>query len=246
MQGNDMSNRGNLSWYKWWVQDADDCRESLTNEQMGELFFAVMAYVKNPERLNVSPEIRFPYASFCNKVDAARKAYVKTSEVRAEAGRKGGKAKAAKANGAISSGEQAGKAAPVSFKSPTKTEFKSMIRHLRNKGEITVDDYEALDFYQTLERSAWTINGIPLQSMEVLGHFVITRFYSEQSPLERILSYNASCEIYKQTDGAEYDESDFIDRCYSSSFQLFDVNGHQFNTSELEAAVKEYLANESK
>ena len=245
MQGNDMNNRGNLSWHKWWVQDADDCRESLTNDQMGELFFAVMAYVKNPERLDVSPEIRFPYATFCNKVDAARKAYAKTSEARAEAGRKGGRAKAAKANGAISSGEQADKAAPPSFKPPTKTEFKSMIRHLRNKGEIAVDDYEALKFYETLERSAWTIKGIPFQSMDALEHFVITRFYGEQSAQERILSYSASCEIYKQTDGAEYEESDFIDRCYSPSFQLFDVNGRQFNPSELEAAVKEYLANES-
>ena len=151
----------------------------------------------------------------------------------------------AERSGAISSGEQADKAAPPSFKPPTKTEFKSMIRHLRNKGEIAVDDYEALKFYETLERSAWTIKGIPFQSMDALEHFVITRFYGEQSAQERILSYSASCEIYKQTDGAEYEESDFIDRCYSPSFQLFDVNGRQFNPSELEAAVKEYLANES-
>lgn len=243
MQGNDMNN--GLSWYKWWVQDAVDCRESFSKEQMGELFFAVMDYVEKPERQEVTPEIRFAYATYCNKVDAARKSYAKTSEARAEAGRKGGKAKAAKAKGSIEDVEQTDKAAPFSFEPPTKTEFKSMIRHLRNKGEIAVDDYEALEYFRLLEESGWKIKGVPLRSKKALEYFVTTRFYPEIPELERDLSYKASCEIFAQTNGAAYDESDFMEDCYSPPFNLFDVKGRQFNLSELEAAVEEYLANES-
>ena len=96
---------GVLSWFKWWVSDANTCKETLSNEQMGELFYAVMSYVETPEKIPVSPAIQFPYSMFCTKVDASRLTYEQQSEKRAEAGRKGGKAKAENAKADKASSE---------------------------------------------------------------------------------------------------------------------------------------------
>lgn len=163
---------GVLSWFKWWVSDANTCKATLTNEQMGELFYAVMAYVEKPDKIVVSPAIQFPYSMFCEKVDAARKAYKCQSEKRAEAGRKGGKAKAENAKSASTS-------APTSYKPPTKTEYKALIKHLRKSQKIQVDDYEASEFYDDLKSFNWTINGVPIGSTKQIEAAIIAKFNYE-------------------------------------------------------------------
>ena len=66
---------GNLKYFKWMIDDAEVLKENLNNEQVGELFFAVMDYLRTGTVSEVSSEIQFPYADYRKKVDRARIKY---------------------------------------------------------------------------------------------------------------------------------------------------------------------------
>ena len=83
-----------LSWFKWQIRDIKSYREVFTNEQMGELFFAVMETAESGEKVNVSAAIRLAYLQMCNDIEVARAAYIKKCEQNAKNGAKGGRAKA--------------------------------------------------------------------------------------------------------------------------------------------------------
>ena len=148
-----------LPWFKWFTKDVKNYREVFNNEQMGELFFAVMKTVESNERVEVSKEIKFPYLQLCTTVAEVREAYLKKCETNAINGAKGGKAKAANTKAETKGNE---------FKPPSKTEFRTMATHIVKTYDLDCDAYEidnAFDFYNNKN---WTFGDIPITNKNQL------------------------------------------------------------------------------
>lgn len=140
--------RGKLFWHKWTVEDAKIFREVLTNEQMGELFFAIMETVDTGNLTTVSKEIEMAYKMYCSKVEGARTAYRNKCDKLAENASLGGKAKAKNREGAEKD---------TGFKPPTKTDFRNMAKHICRVYELNYDNYEIDNLYERLSGDGWCI-----------------------------------------------------------------------------------------
>lgn len=164
---------GKLVYFKWMVEDAKVLKENLTTEQIGELFVAVMDYLQTGTVVEVSKEIRFPYADYRNKVDRASASYEETCAKRAESGKKGG---AAKAKNAVKV-EGAAPAQTKKFKPPTLTQFKNAVdRAIENNEWDPVEDYDIESFYDHLNDNGWEFEGMAIQSRKDWEQIVHERF----------------------------------------------------------------------
>lgn len=143
-----------MLYHKWDMEDYHTFKDSLTCEQMGELFFAVMETAETGVTVEVSDSIKVPYRMSIRGAIAAHVKAVQTHEVRVAAGRSGGKAKAAKAR----KEEQN----TPTFKPPTKTEFKSMAKHIRKRFDLDLDEYEIGRIYDDLAGSGWKYSRAPV------------------------------------------------------------------------------------
>ena len=136
------------------VDDAEVLKENLTTEQIGELFVAVMDYLQTGTVVEVSQAVKYPYADYRKKVDRACTSYDEIVAKRAESGRKGGTAKAAKVKEAQ---------ATPKFKPPTLSQFKNAIYRFIENGEFdNVDDYDIETFYDELKENNWCIGSAPI------------------------------------------------------------------------------------
>lgn len=138
----------NLSWYKWPVDQVKGFKESLNNEQMGELFFAVMETVETGNKVEVSAELKVVYSMFCVDVERTRTAYKNKCENLAKNGSKGGKAKAKNKTNAKNE---------TSFKPPSKAEFKEMMKRISHETKSTYDDNLAEKSYNQLRDNGWKL-----------------------------------------------------------------------------------------
>ena len=145
----------NLSWYKWPVDQVKGFKESLNNEQMGELFFAVMETVETGNKVEVSAELKVVYSMLCIDVERTRAAYKNKCENLAKNGSKGGKAKAE--NKANAKNE-------TSFKPPTKTYFKNMMKKIAHDYEMKYFDNLAEDVYKSLCEAGWKVFDNPIST----------------------------------------------------------------------------------
>lgn len=155
----------NLSWYKWPVDQVKGFKESLNNEQMGELFFAVMETVETGNKVEVSAELKVVYSMLCIDVERTRAAYKNKCENLAKNGSKGGKAKAE--NKANAKNE-------TSFKPPTKTAFKEMAKYIAHKEGLNFINYEIQNLYDSLSESDWKIYNRPITKKYQLEAYVLT------------------------------------------------------------------------
>ena len=163
-----MSESPKLTYYKWFLDQAKVAMDMLTDEQLGELFRAVMSYVDTGEETAVSAAIQFPYRQNVLAVDRLREAYTDKVEKNRQNGAKGGRAKAAKAKG-----DQQ----PESKKfKPTKTEFKNAVKHLRDHEAIDVSDHKALLFYEEMKENGWTVCERPIEGLAQLQTIIGERF----------------------------------------------------------------------
>lgn len=236
-------------YFKWMVEDAKVLKENLTTEQIGELFVAVMDYLQTGTVVEVSKEIRFPYADYRNKVDRACASYDETCSKRAESGKKGGKAKAknaAKAAGAAP--DQAKK-----FKPPTLSQFKNAVKKLVDSDELPCDEkipeYSIEEFYDHLAERNWTINGTQIQSRHDWEMALIAKFYKHDSTIDH-LYYWAFCRVFSIFDGlrdsdgktgAESVASSYIDD-FDENDKCWRIAGKTYPFSERQAALDAYVA----
>lgn len=143
--------KGKLSWFKWFVSDAEVCSNTLSDEQMGQLFYAVMRYVDIGEKEDVPKALQFPYSMFCGKVDSSRIAYKDKCEKLAENGSKGGKKKAENAK---KHGEN-----PFAFN-------KSFADLVRGHG------LDPVAYYTQLKEANWKLGDTPIRSLEDLERYL--------------------------------------------------------------------------
>lgn len=208
-----------LPWLKWFTKDVKNYREVFNNEQMGELFFAVMKTVESNERVEVSNEIKFAYLQLCTAVDEAKAAYFKKCETNAMNGAKGGKAKAASTK--LEAKENG-------FKPPSKTEFRNMAKHICKKYDFSCcDAYEidtAFDFYAT---NNWAVDGIPIRNKKQLECAAYAQLCDclEARKLFKVLLSSDKDDSWGLTDFdymMEYYNP--IKNCYCESDELFSKN----------------------
>lgn len=133
--------RGKLTYHKWYTDKVDIYRKNFTNEQMGELFFAVLETVETSEIVEVSDGIRFAYELCCIDVEAARKAYKKRCETNARNGAKGGKAKA----------DNMKKAS----KAPTETEFDKIVQDVCTTEGLSYTAEKSKELYTKFNANEW-------------------------------------------------------------------------------------------
>lgn len=141
--------KGKLSWFKWFVSDAEVCSNTLSDEQMGRLFYAVMRYVDTGEKEDMPNAMQFPYSMFCGKVDSSRIAYKDKCEKLAENGSKGGKKKA----------ENAKQSVGIPFN-------KSFNDLVQNYG------LDAVRYYKQLEANNWKMGNTQIKSLEDLERYL--------------------------------------------------------------------------
>lgn len=150
----------NLSWYKWPVDQVKGFKESLNNEQMGELFFAVMETVETGNKVEVSAELKVVYSMCCVDVERTRTAYKNKCENLAKNGSKGGKAKANAKN-------------ETSFQPPTKAEFKEMMKHISHEKNIKYKDDLAEKSYNKLCNNGWKLKTEAISMKSQIEDYIV-------------------------------------------------------------------------
>ena len=233
----------------WMADDAEVLKESLTTEQIGELFVAVMDYLRTGTVEEVSKEIRFPYADYRKKVDRARLKYEKKCQVNAENAAKGGKAKARNAAKAAGPAPKQTK----KFKPPSLSQFKNAVKKLVDADELQCDEripeYSLEEFYDYLAERNWAINGTPIQSRHDWEMALIAKFYDYDSPVAHFYFW-AFCYLFSTYDGLR--DSDGATRAESLADSFigdFDeddkcwwIAGKAYSASERQAALDAYVA----
>lgn len=233
---------GKLVYFKWMVEDAKVLKENLTTEQIGELFVAVMDYLQTGTVVEVSKEIRFPYADYRNKVDRACASYDETCSKRAESGKKGGKAKAqnaAKAAGQIPN--QAKK-----FKPPTLSQFKNAVNKIvDDSGFDDADNYDIESFFDSLVERSWIFEGMPIQSRKDWEEIIYARFHDPLSydndgldiSYYDIFSYVLSTypQLHYRWDDVDSILSDLIYSCWENG--TWNVKGSKFEKKNWKSAL---------
>lgn len=130
-----MENDNNFLYYhKWTVEDYELYKSSFSNEQMGELFFAVMQSVKTGEKIDIEDKtLSFAYNVQYNNLIKSQSKYMKKCETNRQNGSKGGKKKAENAKKrkeAEATKEQEAKPESETYKLPKKTVFKDMVKRI--------------------------------------------------------------------------------------------------------------------
>lgn len=83
-----------LTYFRWYVDEAETMKELLSREQIGELFNAVMDYLRDRTVAEVSLPLRYVYADYRKKIDRAQEAYDRRCAANAENGAKSRKTQA--------------------------------------------------------------------------------------------------------------------------------------------------------
>lgn len=238
-----------LTFFMWMADDAEVLKESLTTEQIGELFVAVMNYLQTGTVEEVSKEIRFPYADYRKKVDRASAKYEKKCQVNAENAAKGGKAKARNAAKAAGPAPKQ----TTKFKPPTLSQFKNAVKKLVDTDELLceerIPEYSIEEFYDHLAERNWTINGTPIQSRHDWETALIAKFYDLDSPVARYYFW-AFCHLFSTYDGFRNSDGVTMAESFADSFigdfdeddKCWWIAGKAYSLSERQAALDAYVA----
>lgn len=181
---------GKLIYFRWMTDDAEILKENLTTEQIGELFVAVMDYLRDGTINDVSECLKLTFADYRKKVDRARCKYEEICTKRADNGKKGGIAKAANASKAMNEIENF----PLDFKPPTLSQFRNYVRdkyleYNYYRDEDEADEYEedsfpmpskneVDSFYYDLKKSGWKIGSEPIRNEKELIDAISSKFFS--------------------------------------------------------------------
>lgn len=187
-------NKKGLSWFKWLTKDVKNYRAVLTNEQMGELFFAVMETVDTGQRVDVSNELKLAYIQLCSVADEAKTAYIKKCQQNALNGAKGGKAKA----------ENVKSNNNCSFKQPTKTDFRKMAKNIKNNYDVCCDQYEIDQFFEKLLSEQWKFLNKTIKNQHQLEAVFYANFAEDRN------IYRIVIEILKSDKDFDLDTIDSI------------------------------------
>lgn len=116
--------------------------EDLTNEQRGELFYAIYCY-QIEEEIELSPIVKIAFSQFKNQFARDNEKYEKTVERRREAGSKGGKQRVAnQANASTTKQNQANQAVSKSKnKSVSKSDSDSK-KESKSNSLVTTESYD--------------------------------------------------------------------------------------------------------
>ena len=236
---------GKLVYFKWMVDDAEVLKENLSNEQIGELFIAVMDYLRDGTVYEVSKDLRLIYADYKKRVDRSRITYEETCAKRAESGKKGGTAKAKNAaRSAVADLEQAKK-----FKPPTRKQFKDAVENFSDDGELyTASNYEIDCLYDHLVESRWMIDGFSIQNRADWESVIIARFYKPDS-VARCYYWEAFCYVFSAYKGLRDDSgktraeevvNDWADDA-DNNRKIWVIDGHIYPESEWKSSLDAYI-----
>ena len=226
---------GKLVYFKWMVEDAKVLKENLTTELIGELFVAVMDYLQTGTVVEVSKEIRFPYADYRNKVDRACASYDETCSKRAESGRKGGTAKARNtANTAGVDSQQAKK-----FKPPTLKQFKNAVEKIADDNDWDYpNDYDIEAFYDHLNENRWLFEGMPIQSRKDWEAIISERFSDLDNVYYEALRYLISTYPQLHHRWSDIDEiTDQLCESWDEKQRTWVIDGQAFQRGDFKAAL---------
>lgn len=220
--------KGGMKYLKWYVDTAAAWDRRLTRAQIGDLFVAVMYYVGTGEKVEFPNEIGVIFDEQCLRVDGARKGYANKCEAAAKNGAAGGLAKArnaAKARAEAPEATPPPKQAPK-FIPPTKTEFRDIVKHLRDNGEIDADNCEADDFYEELCENDWTIGDRSIKSRRDVKSIVLYKFNATPYFGDRMVAWNCFRAIFAKTGlVGEFEE---FEGCYDDKGEMWTIDGNVY------------------
>lgn len=222
-----------FGYFKWYTDKAETLESHLTNEQMGEFFFAVMSYVKHGIKREVSPELELLYYTYCDDADRAKQSYNKKCAVLRENGSKGGKAKAA--NGKIEEHQAKSK-----FKPPTKKEFLISVQHFLEHDEIDCEEYDAQAFYDELSESGWKIGCRAITTRKEWESALRWKFPSAPY-VNCFTDWYVFKTIFEQLPCLDtgYFSNFFDDNIFNSKAQTWTINGKQH--TNVRSALNAYI-----
>ena len=186
-----------MAYFKWFVDDHESMEETLTNEESGQLFHAVMAYVKDGTIRDVSEKLRYPFSAFRRKVDSSLLAYNDKCEKLAANGSKGGRQKAVN--------EKAKQEKAATQEVPQKSlcaafsqkDFLDFAWQKYEDNEITTiedcKDWELKTFYDELKNMNWRIGTELIQGPNDLITVIEARFWAKKNGINM---WSDFCEIY--------------------------------------------------
>ena len=200
----DEKNMVSLPWHKWRIEDYRVFRDSLTNEQMGTLFFAIMNTADTGDIIEVPDEIRVAYRLCVQQVLAARTAYSHRCEVNTKNGANGGRKKTENA--------KAKNTKLDTFIPPSKTGFKKLAKEMRQEsGYIYFTGVSVDEFYEELSAANWMIGDVKIESEDALCTALYARF-NTRTP--RNMSPEIVWRFFTQIFGALGEDFEAFDRAW--------------------------------
>lgn len=178
--GTENKDEPKLSYIKLFIDDLSLVESCFTREQAGEWLFAINAFAKDGTIREVSPDLIYLFRAYMAKIEASKKNYDEICRKRAEAGRNGGKAKAANAK-ARAQQEVEGEQPADAFAPPTKKQYMDAVQHFRNSEEIHVDNFEAGEFFDKLKADSWKISGVSIQAAKEWQDALAARFPADEA-----------------------------------------------------------------
>lgn len=172
-------------YHKWYMDAARVYRKIFNDEQMGQLFFAVMRYMETGKEDEVGEVIRFAYLDQCSKIDVARRDYEAKCAQNARNGSSGGRAAAANRQGFSSedsSTEGNKRAKPFRM---TKTDFMDIFKKLKHDEFVQAAPADVKALHEHLVADGWKWEGVPFAKRDQVERFICLWFTTEEGIIAR-------------------------------------------------------------
>lgn len=193
---------------------------------------AVMDYLQTGTVVEVSQAVKYPYADYRKKVDRACTSYDEIVAKRAESGRKGGTAKAAKTKEAQATSK---------FKPPTLSQFKNAVKALSDSEEIDSDYFDIHDvesFYDELKENNWRIGTAPVVRRGDWEDAIKARFCYDDACDRRRPAY----ELFRFAFSRNYRDEEGCSLAYSMVMDFSDTNSLNQSLKYLTESFEQFLA----
>lgn len=197
MDNNENNSNHQIVYHKWYIDEANNFKTFLTDEQMGKLFFAIMETAKNfGNEIEVDEDIRQVYKSNLINVKKACNSYLSTCEKRSEAGKISAKKRSQKQS-SESRIDDISNVVSNEFKLPTKTEFKNMAKSMVKMQNsyllfLDYDDYSITELYNEItSNNKWrTIPIVNEKMLQLICYVTLADIYRKKKDDEY---YHNSC-----------------------------------------------------
>lgn len=213
-------------YLKIYLSDLEIIEKNIPPDVAAKVIFAAGDYMKDGTVRDIPSEGALAFAMLQQQIDRAKEAYQDLSKTRAEAGAKGGRAKAARSKE---------KAIEKKFRHPTKAEVKRAVDRLSEDEDLSdVDDYDIDAFYDELNDGGWKVGGTSFQCRQDWEDTVYARFCGNETCTPYEVFYPAFAHCFGKYNGLRDENGKSCARdAVADFFESYGKKSHTWRVGEL-------------